>query len=95
MRITDIRGKDTQPISVNAQDNMLHIDNTPFTEEYKILVGWENGIPRALLGQNFTYLPGTHKGNRHIRLDEFDHPWSTENESIFLTNEIVDDIFEF
>ena len=30
IRIVDIRGKDTEPISINVQDNMLHIENTPF-----------------------------------------------------------------
>ncbi|OBT69080.1 hypothetical protein VE03_01422 [Pseudogymnoascus sp. 23342-1-I1] len=93
VRVTDVRGKDTHPISVNAQDNMLHIDNTPFREEYKVLVGWEKGLPKGPTGQNFTYLPGTHKGNRHIRLDENGRPWSTENESIFVTDDTIDKVF--
>ncbi|KAI5920738.1 hypothetical protein F4810DRAFT_405479 [Camillea tinctor] len=38
VRIMDVRGKDTDPISINAQDNLLHVDNTPFKEEYKVLL---------------------------------------------------------
>ncbi|PNP80351.1 hypothetical protein FNYG_05950 [Fusarium nygamai] len=96
VRMTDARGKDTQPISVNAQDNMLHVDNTPFREKYKILLGWERGAPKGPTGQNFTFLPGTHKGNRHVRQLSKDFPaWSTENDSLFNTNDSIDNIFEF
>ncbi|KAM0541200.1 hypothetical protein ACHAPJ_013340 [Fusarium lateritium] len=94
--MTDARGKDTQPISVNAQDNMLHVDNTPFREEFKILLGWERGQPKGPTGQNFTFLPGTHRGNRHVRQLSKDSPaWSTENDSLFNTNESINSLFEF
>ncbi|KAI3192093.1 hypothetical protein CBS147311_9397 [Penicillium roqueforti] len=95
IRMTDVRGKDTQPISVNAQDNMLHIDNTPFRHEFKVLVGWKKGVPRGPTGQNFTYIPGTHLGNRRIRLDEVGRPWSTENDSVFLTETSLENVFGF
>ncbi|KAF3012255.1 hypothetical protein E8E14_011369 [Neopestalotiopsis sp. 37M] len=95
VRMVDARGKDTQPISVNAQDNMLHIDNTPFREEYKILLGWERGQVKGPSGQNFTFLPGTHKGNRPIRVDEQSQPWSTENDSLFITDESIESVFGF
>lgn len=95
VRVTDARGKDTNPISVNAQDNMLHIDNTPFREEYKILVGWEKGKAKGPTGQNFTFLPGTHKGNRHVRVDSDTKTWSTENDSLFITPESVSNVFKF
>jgi hypothetical protein len=95
VRMTDARGKDTQPISVNAQDNMLHIDNTPFREEYKILLGWEKGDVKGPTGQNFTFLPGTHKGNRLIRTDGQSQPWSSENDSLFITNESIDGVLNF
>jgi hypothetical protein len=95
IRMTDARGKDTQPISVNAQDNMLHVDNTPFREEYKILLGWEKGKVKGPTGQNFTFLPGTHKGNRFVRVDEHSQPWSTENDSLFTTNESIESVFDF
>ncbi|KAI4600078.1 hypothetical protein KJ359_001179 [Pestalotiopsis sp. 9143b] len=95
VRMVDARGKDTQPISVNAQDNMLHIDNTPFREEYKILLGWEQGQVKGPTGQNFTFLPGTHKGNRPIRVDSQSQPWSTENDSLFITDESIEKVFSF
>ncbi|KPM40570.1 hypothetical protein AK830_g5982 [Neonectria ditissima] len=94
-RMTDARGKDTQPISVNAQDNMLHIDNTPFRDEYKILLCWEKGEVKGPSGQNFTFLPGTHKGNRPIRVDEHSQSWSTENDSVFITHDSMDGVFQF
>lgn len=95
IRMVDARGKDTQPISVNAQDNMLHIDNTPFREEYKVLLGWERGQVKGPTGQNFTFLPGTHKGNRSIRTDGQAQPWSTENDSLFITANTIESVFEF
>ncbi|GMF78284.1 unnamed protein product [Aspergillus oryzae] len=95
IRMTDARGKDTEPISVNAQDNMLHIDNSPFRHEYKILLGWEKGHPKGPSGQNFTYLPGTHRGNRRIRVDEGGRAWSTENDSIFITDGSLNNVLMF
>lgn len=45
IRLVDARGKDAEPLSILAQDNMLHIDNTPFNEEYKMILTWEKGKP--------------------------------------------------
>ena len=95
IRMTDARGKDTEPISVNAQENMLHIDNSPFREEYKILVCWERGAVQGPNGQNFAFLPGTHKGNRRLRFDAAGQPWSSENDSVFLCKDAVDSLFAF
>ncbi|KAF4963707.1 hypothetical protein FSARC_8304 [Fusarium sarcochroum] len=95
VRMTDARGKDTLPISVNAQDNMLHIDNTPFRDEYKILLCWERGQVKGPSGQNFTFLPGTHKGNRSVRLNAHSQPWSTENDSLFITRDSMNGVFQF
>ncbi|KAB5542694.1 hypothetical protein GE09DRAFT_1245153 [Coniochaeta sp. 2T2.1] len=95
VRMTDARGKDTQPISVNAQDNMLHVDNTPFRKEYKILLGWEKGEVKGPTGQNFTFLPGTQKGNRSIRTDGQSQPWSAENDSLFITDESISGVLDF
>ncbi|KAF1994327.1 hypothetical protein P154DRAFT_527122 [Amniculicola lignicola CBS 123094] len=94
IRITDARGKDTLPISVNAQDNMLHVDNTPFRQEYKMLMAWEKGQVKGPSGQNFTFLPGTHKATRVVRFDEASWPWSTENDSIFITPESIQTAFD-
>ncbi|KAK2028388.1 hypothetical protein LX32DRAFT_683241 [Colletotrichum zoysiae] len=95
VRMTDARGKDTPPLSVNAQDNMLHVDNTPFREEYKILLGWEKGEVKGPTGQNFTFLPGTHMGTRSIRTDRQSQPWSTENDSLFITEKSVNHVLRF
>lgn len=47
IRMIDARGKDAEPLSVLAQDNMLHIDNTPFNDEYKILITWRRGTAQG------------------------------------------------
>ncbi len=94
VRIVDARGKDAEPISVLAQDNMLHIDNTPFNDEYKIILAWERGKPSGPKGQNFVFLPGTHKGARQCMIGN-EGPWSSENASIFTTRESVDKILTF
>ncbi|MDY0913660.1 hypothetical protein [Rathayibacter festucae] len=88
VRLVDVRAKDAEPISVLAQDNMLHIDNTPFNDEYKVLLTWERGTTRGPNGQNFTYLPGTHKLARQSQVDS-DGVWSSENCSIFTTEASV------
>lgn len=93
--MTDVRAKDTPPISVNAQDNMLHIDNSPFRQEYKVLLCWDRGLTKGPDGQNFVFLPGTHKGNRNIRHDKDGNPWSTENDSVFLTDKALSDLLDF
>ncbi|KAK8917845.1 hypothetical protein H634G_09726 [Metarhizium anisopliae BRIP 53293] len=93
--MTDVRAKDTPPISVNAQDNMLHIDNSPFRQEYKVLLCWDRGLTKGPDGQNFVFLPGAHKGNRNIRHDEDGNPWSTENDSVFLTDKVLSDLLDF
>lgn len=95
IRVVDARGKDTEPISVLAQDNMLHIDNTPFNDEYKVILTWEKNTPSGPKGQNFVFLPGTHKGSRNCFLDEIKGAWSTENASIFTTAESIDHVFQF
>ncbi|EEA22451.1 hypothetical protein EYB26_007461 [Talaromyces marneffei] len=95
LRLNDVRGKDTDPISVNAQDNMLHIDNTPFRDEYKILLCWKRNEPVGPSGQNFTFLPGTHKGNRDILVGQDGQPWSTERDSLFVTDAAIDGILSF
>lgn len=94
IRIVDARGKDAEPISVLAQDNMLHIDNTPFNDEYKTILTWEKNKASGPKGQNFVFLPGTHKGARNCFVDE-KGTWSTENASIFIDSESINQVFEF
>jgi hypothetical protein len=94
IRIVDARGKDAEPLAVQAQDNMLHIDNTPFRREFKIIVTWERGKPSGPKGQNFVFIPGTHKGARNCNIDEAGNAWSTEDGSIFTTPKAVQSIFD-
>lgn len=94
IRIVDARGKDAEPISVQAQDNMLHVDNTPFNDEYKVIVTWEKGKASGPKGQNFVYIPATHKGVRQCDITtDTKEAFSTENASIFITEKNIDQIF--
>lgn len=95
IRVVDARGKDAEPISILAQDNMLHIDNTPFNDEYKILITWERNKASGPKGQNFVYIPSTHKGSRNCFVRANGEVWSTENASIFITPKSIDKVFEF
>ncbi|OSC42140.1 hypothetical protein [Mycobacterium decipiens] len=94
IRMVDARAKDAEPLSVLAQDNMLHIDNTPFNDEYKILVTWRRGTAQGPAGQNFTFLPGTHKLARTCFVNEAGVPWSSENASIFTTTDSIRKVFD-
>jgi hypothetical protein len=94
VRIVDARGKDAEPISILAQDNMLHIDNTPFNDEYKVILLWLRNQVSGPKGQNFVILPGTHKGARQCMIGERG-PWSSENASIFTTREDIEQVFRF
>lgn len=95
IRIVDARAKDAEPLAVCAQDNMLHIDNTPFNNEYKVLLTWEKHKASGSKGQNFVYLPGTHKGARNCYVNKDGMVWSTENASIFVTENSIEQALEF
>lgn len=94
IRIVDARGKDAEPISVMAQDNMLHVDNTPYNDEYKVIVTWERGKASGPKGQNFVFIPGAHKAVRDTQITEKKEAYSTENGSIFVRPETIDQVFE-
>lgn len=93
IRLVDARAKDTGPFEVRAQDNMLHIDNTPFNDEYKILLLWKKGTTSGPDGQNFVYVPGTHRAARDCMIDDLGVPYSTENASIFVDADSISDMF--
>ena len=95
VRVVDVRSKDTGPLTAQAQDNMLHIDNTPFNDEYKILVNWRQGQAVGPSGQNFVFVPGTHKGFRQSFKGSNGHAWATENGSIFITDASVNQLLAF
>ena len=65
-----------------------------FNDEYKVLLTWEKGKASGPKGQNFVFLPGTHKGCRNCFMTE-KGVWSTENASIFTTPERIDKVFTF
>ncbi len=94
LRIVDARGKDAEPISVLAQDNMLHIDNTPFNDEYKVILTWERGVASGPKGQNFVVIPGTHHGLRNCFVNDQGQAWSTENASIFISEQKIQQAFD-
>lgn len=94
IRIVDGRGKDAEPLAVQAQDNMLHIDNTPFRKEFKVILTWERGKPSGPKGQNFVFLPGTHKAVRNCKLSAHGEAWSTEDGSIFITEDTIQQAFD-
>lgn len=94
VRMVDARAKDAEPISVLAQDNMLHIDNTPFNDEYKIILAWEKGKPSGPKGQNFVFLPGTQKGARQC-MEGNEGPYSSENASIFTSLDSIEKVLSF
>lgn len=94
VRAVDARAKDAEPIEVRAQDNMLHIDNTPFNDEFKILLTWEKHRTSGPRGQNFVYLPGTHKAARNCFTSSLGTIWSTEDASIFVTESAIGHAFE-
>lgn len=60
-----------------------------------MILTWEKNKPSGPKGQNFVFLPGTHKGSRNCFVDETRGAWSTENASIFTTAESIDRVFQF
>ncbi|CCD55752.1 hypothetical protein BofuT4_P153140.1 [Botrytis cinerea T4] len=95
IRIQESRGRNTDPIAINAQDNTLYVDNTPFKEEYKVLLNWQCGQVKDPSGQNFTFLPLTYKGNRDILTSNDGLPWSTERDSLSTSHKAIDKLFDF
>jgi hypothetical protein len=61
VRINDARGKDTEPMAAVTLDNMFHLDNVPFTPEYKVTVFWRQGTTKGPNGQCFVCLPSANK----------------------------------
>jgi len=95
VRIVDARAKDAGPVSAHAQDNMLHVDENGAMRsgsEMKMNLSWEKGHPSGPKGQNFTFLPGTHKGLRQSQ-EGVDGPYFTEADSVFRTPESIQQVF--
>lgn len=94
VRLADCRAKDVEPSSFLGSDSRLHIDGTPFEERYHILLSWEKDTIKGPHGQNFTFIPGTHKGVRNCFVNSRNEAWTSENGNIFITEERVAQIFD-
>ncbi len=95
VRVVDARAKDAGPVSAHAQDNMLHVDENGAMRsgsEMKVNLSWEKGQPNGPKGQNFTFLPGTHKGLRQSQ-EGPDGPYFTEADSVFRTPQSIRQVF--
>lgn len=82
-------------MSATAQDSMLHIDNSPFKEKYKVLVLYKHGETEDSSEQNFIFLLSTHYSNRGILINQAGIPFSTERENLFSSHEAVNGLFAF
>lgn len=82
VRVIDVRAKDTFPIDVWAKENILHLDNSPFAAECKVILTWRKGQPLGPDGQDLVLLPGP--ARRHgIHSAGSRENWSSENETLF------------
>ncbi|MFE9682658.1 hypothetical protein [Streptomyces sp. NPDC006285] len=83
IKIIDMRAKDTYPVDVVARDNTLHLDNSPFIDEYKVVVTWSLGSTKGPSGQGLTYLPRTNRLFRQCFVEADGSVWSDEDACIF------------
>jgi hypothetical protein len=91
VKIVDLRAKDTQPVDVVARDNTLHVDNSPFMDEFKVIVTWTLGTGQGPSGQGLTYLPRTNRLFRQCFVGADGNAWSDEDGCIFPTQSRVDE----
>ncbi|RAO47047.1 hypothetical protein GAR06_02562 [Micromonospora saelicesensis] len=91
VKIIDLRAKDTQPLDVVARDNTLHVDNSPFMDEFKVIVTWTMGTGRGPSGQGLTYLPRTNRLLRQCFVNDDGTAWSDEDSCIFPSQARVDE----
>lgn len=94
VKIVDLRAKDTYPVDVVARDNTLHLDNSPFMDEYKVVVTWTLGSVRGPSGQGLTYLPHTSRLFRQCIVAPDGSVWSDEDACIFPSKERVDEVLQ-
>ncbi|MEW2317248.1 hypothetical protein [Streptomyces bauhiniae] len=92
VKIVDLRAKDTYPVDVVARDNTLHLDNSPFMDEYKVVVTWTLGSARGPSGQGLTYVPHTNRLFRQCFVAPDGSVWSDEDACIFPSRERVDEV---
>ncbi|MFD3842121.1 hypothetical protein ACFWWC_38620 [Streptomyces sp. NPDC058642] len=92
IKIIDMRAKDTYPVDVVARDNTLHLDNSPFIDEYKVVVTWSLGSTKGPSGQGLTYLPRTNRVFRQCFVEADGSVWSDEDACIFPFESRVDEV---
>lgn len=92
IKIVDLRAKDTYPVDVVARDNTLHLDNSPFMDEYKVVVTWTLGTSQGPSGQGLTYLPRTNRLFRECFAEPDGTVWSDEDACIFPSGARVDEV---
>ncbi|MFF3884285.1 hypothetical protein [Streptomyces sp. NPDC001914] len=92
IKIIDMRAKDTFPVDVVARDNTLHLDNSPFMDEYKVVVTWGLGSAQGPSGQGLTYLPRTNRLFRQCFVEADGSVWSDEDACIFPFEGRVDEV---
>ncbi|MCW7943676.1 hypothetical protein AAW14_16870 [Streptomyces hygroscopicus] len=90
IKIVDLRAKDTYPVDVVARDNTLHLDNSPFIDEYKMVVTWTLGTTKGPAGQGLTYLPRTNRLFRQCFVEADESVWSDEDACVFPSKARVD-----
>ncbi|UUU30013.1 hypothetical protein JIX56_08985 [Streptomyces sp. CA-210063] len=92
IKMIDMRAKDTYPVDVVARDNTLHLDNSPFIDEYKVVVTWKLGSAKGPSGQGLTYLPRTNRLFRQCFVEADGSVWSDEDACIFPSESRVDEV---
>lgn len=91
VKLVDLRAKDTYPVDVVARDNTLHLDNSPFIDEYKVIVTWSMGSAAGPSGQGLTYLPRTNRLFRQCFANPDGSVWSDEDACVFPSAARVDE----
>jgi hypothetical protein len=91
VKLIDLRAKDTYPVDVVARDNTLHLDNSPFIDEYKVIVTWSLGGTDGPSGQGLTYLPRTNSLFRQCFVNADGSVWSDEDACVFPSAARVDE----
>ncbi len=95
VHVVDARCKDASCADTRIRDGMLHVDHTPFEEEFKIIFAWQKTRSSDAKGQSFVYLPGTHLGVRPIWRSTDHRECSFEDNSVFTDEESVQRLFDF
>ncbi|WP_299496862.1 hypothetical protein [uncultured Shewanella sp.] len=86
IRLIDIRGKDAKPMKTTVRDNGVHLDDTLFGKEFKIILMWQKGTTKGPNGQNMVLISRAHHLVRQIDTEHganFDTAEEIANEILF------------